>query len=191
MTKRLPTLVGFLQATLAVPLLAWAQAAAQKPAAPPPKPAPPASAAAPAGAGTPVPPPAGTPAPARAGTPAPPPADLYSYTPNGRRDPFVSLIARGAETAATGRRAEGLTGLTTADLMVRGVLQMRGAYVALVQGPDGRTFPAHVNDRLADGTIRSITPQGLVIMQEVNDPLSLVKQKEVRKGLKASDDGKQ
>ena len=78
-------------------------------------------------------------------------------------------------------------GLATADLMVRGVLQSRDAYVALVQGADGKTFTAHVNDRLADGTIRSITPQGVVIAQEVNDPLSLIKVKEVRKGLRADD----
>ena len=75
--------------------------------------------------------------------------------------------------------------------VVTGVLQSRGGFVALVKGPDGKTFNAHVNDRLADGTIRSITPQGMVIMQEVNDPLSLVKVKEVRKGLRASDDVKQ
>ena len=84
-----------------------------------------------------------------------------------------------------------MSGLTTAELMVKGVLQSRGTYIALVSGPDGKTFTAHVNDRLVDGTIRSITPQGLVIMQEVNDPLSLIKQKEVRKGLRATDDGKQ
>ena len=94
---------------------------------------------------------------------------------------------RGVEMASTGKRTTGLGGLTTAELMLRGVLQSRGAYVALVQGPDGKTFTAHVNDRLADGTIRSITPQGLVIMQEVNDPLSLIKVKEVRKGLRADD----
>ena len=74
---------------------------------------------------------------------------------------------------------------------VEGVLLSRGTYIALVQAPDGKTFTAHVNDKLVDGTVRSITPQGLVIMQEVNDPLSLIKQKEVRKGLRTSDDGKQ
>jgi Tfp pilus assembly protein PilP len=177
MTKRPPMLVGFVQAALAVPLIVWAQAAAQqKPTAAPPKPAPLAPAAT---------------APRTAGAPGPPPAELYTYTPDGRRDPFVSLMTRGAETTVTGKHVEGLTGLTTADLMVRGVLQMRGAYVALVQGPDGKSFTAHVSDHLADGTIRSITPQGVVIMQEVNDPLSLVKQKEVRKGLRTPDDGKQ
>jgi hypothetical protein len=46
------------------------------------------------------------------------------------------------------------------------------------------------NDRLADGTIKTIAPDGLVIVQEVHDPLSLVKHKEIRKGLQASDEGK-
>jgi hypothetical protein len=62
--------------------------------------------------------------------------------------------------------------------------------VALVAAPDGRTFIVHVNDRLLDGTVKNITPQGLVIVQEVNDPLSLVKQREVHKGLRASEDPK-
>ncbi len=80
--------------------------------------------------------------------------------------------------------------MATADLMVRGVLQSRGSYVAIVSGPDGKTFRARVNDRLLDGIIRSVTPQGIIVMQEVNDPLSLVKQREVRKGLRTAEDGK-
>ena len=84
-----------------------------------------------------------------------------------------------------------MAGLTVDELMVRGVLLNKGSYIALVSGPDKKTFKAQVNDRLADGTIRSISPQGLVIMQEVNDPLSLIKQREVRKGLRALEDGKQ
>ena len=71
-----------------------------------------------------------------------------------------------------------------------GLLQSRGSYVAIVSGPDGKTYRARVNDRLLDGVIRSVTPQGIIIMQEVNDPLSLVKQREVRKGLRTAEDGK-
>jgi len=89
-----------------------------------------------------------------------------------------------------GRKATGLGGLATGEVVLRGILQSRGSYVALVSGPDGKTYTAHVNDRLLDGLIRSVTPQGFVIMQEVNDPLSLVKQREVRKGLRAAEDGK-
>jgi len=187
-------------AMLAVPVMVWAQAAGQKPAATPPKPATAAPAApaapAPAQPAAPAPGQPAAPAPASgakpgAAPPPPPPAgEPYTYNPDSRRDPFVSLLSRGVEPT-TDKRAEGLSGLTTAELMVKGVLQSRGNYIALVSGPDGKTFTAHVNDRLVDGTIRSITPQGLVIMQEVNDPLSLIKQKEVRKGLRATDDGKQ
>ena len=93
------------------------------------------------------------------------------------------------ETAA-GKKLTGLAGMTTGEVMLRGILQSRNTYVALVSGPDGKTYPAHVNDRLLDGVIRSVTPQGIVIMQDVNDPLSLVKQREVRKGLRTADDGK-
>jgi len=137
-------------------------------------------------------PPATTPAPgattpgAAAAAPAPEP---YTYNPEGRRDPFVSLILRGVEAGPV-RHGDGLASLTTMELVVRGVMNSKGAYIALVSGPEGKTFPAHVNDRISDGTIRSISPQGLVIVQEVNDPLSLIKQREVRKGLRASEDGK-
>jgi type IV pilus assembly protein PilP len=131
-----------------------------------------------------------TPPPAAPGTPPPAPAaEAYTYDPSGRRDPFVSLLSRGIEPT-TGKKLTGLAGLTTGEVMLRGVMQSRNSYVALLSGPDGKTYSAHVNDRLLDGVIRSVTPQGIVIMQEVNDPLSLVKQREVRKGLRTSEDGK-
>ena len=130
-----------------------------------------------------------TPQPPAPGTPAPAAAEPYVYDPAGRRDPFVSLLSRGIEPVG-GKKLTGLAGLTTAEVMLRGVMQSRNSYVALVAGPDGKTYSAHVNDRILDGVIRSVTPQGIVIMQEVNDPLSLVKQREVRKGLRTSEDGK-
>jgi hypothetical protein len=101
----------------------------------------------------------------------------------------VTLLSRGVEPG-TGKKLTGLPGLATAEVMVRGIMQSRNSYVALLSGPDGKTFSARVNDRLLDGIIRSVTPQGIVVMQEVNDPLSLVKQREVRKGLRTAEDGK-
>ena|SRR5688572_10123672 len=137
--------------------------------------------------------PTAQPAPAQPATPASPApapaAEAYTYDPGGRRDPFVSLLSRGIEPT-TGKKLTGLSGLTTGEVMLRGVMQSRNSYVALLSGPDGKTYSAHVNDRLLDGVIRSVTPQGIVIMQEVNDPLSLVKQREVRKGLRTAEDGK-
>ena len=123
-------------------------------------------------------------------TATPPPApEPYTYDPAGRRDPFISLLSRGMEPVS-GKKSAGLAGVTTSELMLRGVMESRGAYVAMVGGPDGKTYTARVNDRLLDGVIRSVTPQGIIIMQDVNDPLSLVKQREVRKGLRTADDAK-
>jgi type IV pilus assembly protein PilP len=118
------------------------------------------------------------------------PADSYRYNPEGRRDPFVSLIARGSDAKPSARHADGLAGVAVAEISVRGVLESHGGYVAIVQGPDNKTYIARARDRLQDGAIRAITADGLVILQDVTDPLSLVKQKEVRKGLRASDEGK-
>lgn len=123
--------------------------------------------------------------------PSPAPADGYNYNPEGRRDPFVSLLKGG--TDAPGTRAagvDGVAGLSVDEISVRGVVAGRGGYMAMVQGPDRKTYVVRANDKLLDGTVKTVTPQGLVILQEVNDPLSLVKQKEVRKMLRGLEEGK-
>jgi hypothetical protein len=45
-------------------------------------------------------------------------------------------------------------------------------------------------DKLADGVIRTVTATMVVISQEVNDPLSLEKQREVRKFLRGGEEVK-
>jgi type IV pilus assembly protein PilP len=132
-------------------------------------------------------PPAANPAPA----PQAPPTETYVYQPAGRRDPFLNLIGSGNEGRATSRRGEGPSGMTLAEISVRGVMQSRGSLVAMIQGPDNKTYIVHQGDKLLDGTIKSVTPQGLIVIQEVNDPLSLVKQREVRKLLRSLEDGKE
>jgi Tfp pilus assembly protein PilP len=134
--------------------------------------------------GDPQPPPAAKPAEKPAPAP-PPPVEVYAYSPQGRRDPFLNLLGTGAEPTALGRRGEGPAGMTTAEISVRGVLESRGALVAMITGSEGKTYVVHSGDKLADGTIKSVTPQGLIIIQEVNDPLSLVKQREITKLLRA------
>jgi Tfp pilus assembly protein PilP len=134
--------------------------------------------------------PAATPAqPKAAPAPAPPPEN-YTYQANGRRDPFLSLLGVGAD-ARQGRRVEGPAGMSVADITVRGVLEIRGTLIAMIHGPDNKTYTVHQGDKLLDGTIRAITQQGLVIVQEVNDPLSLVKQREVRKFLRGLEEPKE
>jgi Tfp pilus assembly protein PilP len=123
--------------------------------------------------------------------PAPLSADTYSYDAAGRRDPFVNLV--GLQNEARNQRAKGEGGassMTVSEISVRGVLQSRGRLVAMVMGPDNKTYIVHQGDKLLDGSIKLITPQGLVIDQEVNDPLSVIKQREIRKLLRGLEDAK-
>ena len=121
-----------------------------------------------------------------------PPPENYTYQPDGRRDPFLNLLGTGTEPRpAVAAAATGRAGLTVAEISVRGIMQSRGALVAMIQGPDNKTYIVHQGDKLVDGTIKTVTPQGLVIVQEVNDPLSLVKQREVRKLLRSLEDAKE
>ena len=135
--------------------------------------------------------PAVPPAPAQPGTPAPVEADAYSYQADGRRDPFMSLLGTGTQPRDSARPGSALADLLVGDVSVRGVMQTPQAFVAMVQAPDKKTYVVHNGDRFLDGVVKSVTPQGLVILQDVNDPLSLVKQREIRKLLRSLEDAKE
>lgn len=122
-----------------------------------------------------------------------PPAN-FEYTIEGRRDPFLSLVNRGADPIRGGnqpvKRAEGVPGLLTSEIAVRGIVQTRGQFVAMVAGVDGKVYSIRAGDKLADGVVRQVTADAVVILQEVNDPLSLEKQREVRKLLRGGEEVK-
>jgi len=128
---------------------------------------------------------------ASAQVPPPGPADAFSYRPEGRRDPFISLVSRGDDAKASAPRKEGLAGLSAGEVVLKGVMQSRGTYLAIVQVPDGkRPYIVRVNDRFADGVVKAITADSMLILQEVNDPLSLTKQREIRKSLRVVEEVK-
>jgi Tfp pilus assembly protein PilP len=134
-----------------------------------------------------------TPAPGEPqATPAPsqPPSavESYEYDRDGRRDPFLDLLAGISATGLPAESLDGVRGLMTMELSVRGVLFSQGAYVAMVQAPNDRTYTVRDGDTLADGQIKSVTAEGLLILQDVNDPLSLVKQREVYRRLRSLED---
>ena len=116
----------------------------------------------------------------------------YTYDPQGRRDPFVSLLRRGSDVArssAVGVRPGGLAGLETSEVTLKGTIASKGTYVGILQGSDNKTYIVKAGDKLLDGTIRTITPDSMVISQQVTDPLSLEKQREVRKPLRPTTEG--
>ena len=154
--------------------LTWAQAPQGRGAGPPPAPTTPA-------------------APTKPAAPAPPATGGVSYNPEGRRDPFVSLVRRGGTLvgiSTTGTRPAGLAGLETSEVTLKGTVQSQTGFVGILQGSDKKTYIVRPGDKLFDGTVRSIAQNVLVILQQVNDPLSLEKQREVRKVLRQTDEAK-
>jgi Tfp pilus assembly protein PilP len=126
--------------------------------------------------------------------PAPPPPESlptidpsYVYAPAGRRDPFISLIGRGDETGPTAVRPPGISGLLINEITVKGVLKDRTGFFALLHAPDKKTYTVRVGDKLLDGSVKSINQERVIFSQDVNDPLSLVKQREVPKPVRQAD----
>lgn len=121
--------------------------------------------------------------PAEAGAP-------FTYNPEGRRDPFVSLIGKGSDPKNAGTRPPGVPGLLINEVSVKGIVRNSTGFVAMIQGSDNKTYVVKAGDRLMDGTVKSIVQDAVVFSQDVNDPLSLVKQKEIRKSLRSAEGGR-
>ena len=124
-----------------------------------------------------------------AAAPAVPSSPASSYEVSGRRDPFVALN-RASEPKGSRAKTSGLSSLAINEATVKGVVKSQGRLVALVQAPDNKTYIVRPNDRLLDGAVRAVTPEAVVFVQHVNDPLSLVRQREIRKPLRIYEEDK-
>ncbi len=171
MLLRLTSRAVLLSAALALPGLAQAAPAAKAaPTTPVTTPAPKGPLAAPAAE-----------APAR-------PDDRAGYEPAGRRDPFVSLLSRGETRLPVGGRPLGVKGLLISELSVRGVLRTNGKLLAIVQAPDHKNYTVHPGDALYDGNVKVVATDAVIFLQRVDDPLSPVKQREIRKTLRTTEE---
>jgi Tfp pilus assembly protein PilP len=118
------------------------------------------------------------------------PAEGYVYHSLGRRDPFVSLLHRGTDAERGVRTTDGLGTLGVGDVALKGIIHSEGVFVAMVQAPDRRTYVVRPNDQLRDARVKAITADEVVFLQHVTDPLSIVTEREVRKPLRPSEEGK-
>jgi Tfp pilus assembly protein PilP len=137
----------------------------------------------------------GAQAPAAAAPAPAPPAEVpvpalepqgYTYNADGRRDPFVSLVRRTAEGSAVSNspRPRGLAGLSSGELTLRGIVKGPAGFVAMAKAVDNRTYLLRAGDKLYDGVVRAVTADGIIVLQDVSDPLSPVTRREVRKPLR-------
>jgi hypothetical protein len=81
-------------------------------------------------------------------------------------------------------RPGGTSALKIEEVTLRGIIQVRGEFVGLLEAVDGKTYMLRQGDRMFDGVVSGVNAESVSFIQEVNDPLSLVRQREVRKTLR-------
>ena len=77
------------------------------------------------------------------------------------------------------------------EVALRGIVKTQKGFTAMLQGTDGKSYFAQNGQKMADGVITSIDASTVVFRQEVNDPLSVVKSREVKKSLYQSEEARQ
>jgi hypothetical protein len=93
---------------------------------------------------------------------------MSSYDSGGRRDPFASLVSvrRGAEGEGGRPLPSGLAGVALADVVVRGVVRNGTTMLAILEGPNRRSYVSRVNDRLLDASIARIDADGVIFAEQ-------------------------
>ena len=109
--------------------------------------------------------------------------DSYHYDPQGRRDPFQSLIGP-APKIAPGQRPPGPPGFLIDEIKLQGVIRTKQqGLIGMINGPDNRSYLLKIGDKVLDGEVIRITPSSVVFRQEVNDPTRIERFREVVKDL--------
>jgi type IV pilus assembly protein PilP len=114
----------------------------------------------------------------------------YVYNPQGRRDPFVSLLRPVSDTGP-GKRRPGMEGFLIQEVALKGIVKDSKGYTAMLLGTDGKSYFCKVGQRLFDGQITAIDAATVTFRQEVTDPLSSVRSRDVKKTLYPSEEGRQ
>jgi type IV pilus assembly protein PilP len=109
--------------------------------------------------------------------------ESYRYDPQGRRDPFQSLIGPTPKLQDKDR-PQGIPGFLIDEIKLQGVLRTHSqGLIAMVNGPDNKGYMVKVGDKCLDGEVIRITPSSVVFRQEVNDPTRIERFREVVKEL--------
>jgi type IV pilus assembly protein PilP len=108
--------------------------------------------------------------------------DTYRYDPQGRRDPFRSLIGP-APKLDPGQRPAGVPGFLIDEMKLQGIFRTRVGMTAMINGPDNKGYTIKVGDKVLDGEVIRITPTSVVFRQQVNDPTRIERYREVVKDL--------
>jgi Tfp pilus assembly protein PilP len=119
------------------------------------------------------------------------PAEGYQYSPMGRRDPFVSLLKPVSPDSGPKTRRPGMEGFLIQEVALKGIVRTPKGYTAMLLGTDGKSYFVGVGQRMFDGVVTAIDATSVTFRQEVTDPLSTVKSRDVKKTLYPSEEARQ
>jgi type IV pilus assembly protein PilP len=108
--------------------------------------------------------------------------DTYRYDPQGRRDPFRSLVGP-APKLEPGQRPPGVPGFMIDEMKLQGVFKTRQGLAGMIRGPDNKGYLIRAGDKVLDGEVIRVTATSVVFRQEVNDPTRIERYREVVKDL--------
>ena len=114
----------------------------------------------------------------------------YVYSSQGRRDPFVSLLRPIGPDRGSGQRKPGMEGFLIQEVALKGIVRDRTGYIAILLGTDGKSYFVKNGQRLYDGVVTGIDAASVTFRQEITDPLSTMKSRDVRKTLYPSEEGR-
>jgi Tfp pilus assembly protein PilP len=112
------------------------------------------------------------------------------YDSGGRRDPFISLQKPVTSTGPQ-QRPRGVEGFLIQELALKGIVRTQDGFVAMLLGPDNKSYFLRVGQRLYDGAITNIDMTSVTFHQDVTDPLATVRTREVKKSLYPSEEARQ
>lgn len=124
----------------------------------------------------------------------------YNYNAQGRRDPFVSLQKPVAADRGPKTRKPGMEGFLIQEVALKGIVKTSGGgtgvasksgYIAIFLGTDGKSYFVTTGQRLFDGVITAVDATSVSFRQEVTDPLSPVKTRDLKKSLYGTEEARQ
>lgn len=100
----------------------------------------------------------------------------YVYLPEGRRDPFLSILREATPGTEAGKKTEDmnvppLQRVSVAELTVTGIVWGGFGYVAMVQTPDGKGYTVQRGTRIGNnnGIVSAITEKAVIVEERFTD----------------------
>lgn len=116
--------------------------------------------------------------PAAVAAPAPAVVTGFTYSPEGRRDPFKDLLA-GRDIRE--KNALGEEQFFIDDLILFGIVKNQNVYTALIGMPQGFPKFAKVGDKFADGYVLSISDTQVVLRKTHERGIPLIRPRDIIK----------